>query len=78
MKKVREKPSMMNDNLMRNHVSRFGTTFGIRLTSPALTKMVRRQSQRGITFGTSKQKKPAMVAGLSVLSSAVLLASPLA
>lgn len=67
----------MNDNLMK-HVSRFGTTFGIPLTSPASMKMARRQSQRGIIFGTSKQKKPAMVVGLSVHFSVVSQASLLA
>lgn len=77
MKKVRKTPIEMNDNLMK-HVSRFGITFGIRLTSPASTKMARRQNQRGITSGTSKQKKPEMVVGLSVHSSGVSPASLLA
>jgi hypothetical protein len=36
--------------------------------------MVRRQSQRGIIFGTLKQKKLAMVDGHSARSSAVWLA----
>ena len=79
MKKVRKMPNLIpNDNLMMKHVDRFVTTFGIPLTSPASTKMVRRQNQRGITSGTSKQKKPVMALGLSVHSSAASLVSHLA
>jgi hypothetical protein len=74
MKKVRKTPVAIYDYLMKL-VSRFGITFGIPLTSPASTRTARRQNQRGITSGTSKQKRQEMVIGLSVRSSAVSLAS---